>query len=85
MSGEDRVALAIVSGLDRGRWFRGVESGANACQLGGAAGVCQEAEVTDATEALGHGVEQEATNELVHIERHRLARECQKGCVSRFL
>src|SRR5512139_2410143 len=73
MTGEDRVAVAIVSGLDRGRWFRGVESGANACQLGGAAGVCQEAEVTDATEALGQCVEQKATDELVGGERHHLA------------
>src|SRR5215475_11986522 len=73
MSGKDRVALAIVSGLDGRCRFGNIESGANACQLAGATGVRQETEVTDATEAVWQGVEQEATDEFAGIERHHLA------------
>ena len=47
---EDRVALAIVSGLDGRRRLVNIQSDANASQLAGTTGVCQEAEVTDATE-----------------------------------
>ena len=72
MAGENGVALTIVGGLAGWRWFGRIESGANASKLGGAAGVCQESEVTDAAKALRQGVEQEATDELVGVERHRL-------------
>ena len=48
------------------------ESGADARKLGGAAGVRQEAEVADAAEPFRQDVEQEATDELVGVERHHL-------------
>ena len=72
MAGEDCVALAIIGGFDgRGR-LRRLESSADGWKLGGAAGIRQEAEVTDAAEPFRQHVEQEATNELVSVERHHL-------------
>ena len=47
MTGEDHIALAIVDGLGGRRRFGRIESGANADQLGSAASVRQESEVTD--------------------------------------
>ena len=41
-------------------------------ELGGAAGVGQEAEVTDAAEAVGQDMQQEAADELAGVERHHL-------------
>ena len=59
---EQGVTLAIIGGLgDRGR-LRNCERGAEACQLGGAAGVSEEAEVADAAELVREDVEQEAAN-----------------------
>jgi hypothetical protein len=72
MTGEDSVALAIIGGFDgRGR-LRRLESSADGWKLGGAAGIRQEAEVTDAAEPFRQHVEQEATDELINLERHHL-------------
>jgi len=71
-SDEQGVTLAIIDGFgDRRRlWER--ERGADACELGGAAGVAKEAEVADAAELVREDVEEEAANELVGVERHCL-------------
>jgi len=72
MAGEDCVALAIIGGFDGRGWLRRLESSADGWKLGGAAGIGQEAEVTDAAETSRQDVEQEATDELINLERHHL-------------
>jgi len=72
MTGEDCVALAIIGVFDSRRRLRCLESSADGWKLGGAAGVRQEAEVTDAAEPFRQYVEQETTDELISVERHHL-------------
>ncbi|MGY3621772.1 hypothetical protein ACVJGD_007968 [Bradyrhizobium sp. USDA 10063] len=70
MPGQNGVALAIVSRFDRRRWCWRLESAADQCELGGSAGVRQEADVTDTAEAFQQNVKQEATDKLIGFERH---------------
>ena len=49
-----------------------MQSSADGWKLGAAAGVRQESEVPDAAEPFWQDVEQEATDELISIERHHL-------------
>ena len=72
MPGEHGVALAIICGFYAGHRSGNIESGANMREFGGATGVAEEAEMTDAPKSLGQDVQQEAANELVGVERHRL-------------
>ncbi len=69
---EKRGALAIIGGFNFGGRFWSVERGADLRELAGAACVCEEAEMADATEAFGQDVLQKAAHELVGVERHRL-------------
>jgi hypothetical protein len=48
-----------------GRWWNGAECGEAQRQQTGAAAVGEEAEVTDADEAFGEQVQEEATQELI--------------------
>ncbi len=76
MTGEDFVSLAIIGGRDgRGRLWR-LKGRTDSRQFGGTAGVCQEAEVTDAAEPFRQHVEQETTNELIGGQRHHFGRVC---------
>ena len=68
MTGKDGISLSIVDWFGRWRRFWRLESRADAGELGGAADVCEEAEVADATEALRQNMEQKATDELVGVE-----------------
>src|ERR1700686_913960 len=72
MTSEDCVALAIIGGFDGRVRLRHLESRADGWKLGGAAGIRQEAEVTDAAEPFRQHVEQEAADELITLERHHL-------------
>jgi len=47
-----------------------LESSADGWKLGGAAGIGQETEVTNAAESFRQHVEQETTDELINLERH---------------
>ena len=58
-------------------WWRGEQVAAQR-QLGGAMAVGEEADMADAVEAVGQGVQQEAADELVGVERHDLA-SCRHG------
>lgn len=72
MSGEHCVTLAIIGVLDgRGR-LRCFEGGTYDGKLGDAACVRQKAEVANAAEAFWQYMEQEATHELIGVERHHL-------------
>ena len=71
-SDEQGITLAIIGGLGDRRRLWEHERGADACELGGAAGVAKEAEVADAAELVRQDVEKEAANELVDSERHCL-------------
>ena len=53
-------------------WRRHREQLASACDVGGAVAVGEQPIVSDAMEALGQHVDQEATDELVGRQRHRL-------------
>ena len=72
MTGEDCVALAIIGGFNSGSRLRRLQSNADGWKLGAAAGVRQESKVPDAAEPFWQDVEQEATDELISIERHHL-------------
>jgi len=69
-AGEPCAALTIVGGL----WWQGrlgdIERSADLGKLCASMEVGQEPEMTDATEAIGQHVHEEATNELGRIERH---------------
>ena len=72
MTGEDRVALPVITMFGgRPRLWR-QESGTDDGKPGSATCVRQEAEVANAAEPFRQHVEQESTNELVGIERHDL-------------
>ena len=61
------------AGLAASGCFGGIgEQLASACDVGGAVAVGEQAIVSDAMEALGQHVDQEATDELVGRQRHRL-------------
>lgn len=70
MASEDGVALAIVDSVGTWRRLWHLKRRSDAREFGSAAGVCQEAKMTDAAEPLRQYVEQKATDELLGVERH---------------
>jgi hypothetical protein len=70
--GECCVALTKVSRLSGLGRFRSLKGGADSSEFIGAAGVCQETEMADATEAFWKHVKEKTTDELVGVERHHL-------------
>ena len=72
VAGECCVALTKVSrlsGLDR---FGSLKGDADSSEFVGAAGVCQETKMADATEAFWKYMKEKTTDELVGVEHHHL-------------
>jgi len=72
MAGECRVTRAEVNRFVGRRRFRSVKSRTDPGEFGGAAGICQETEVTDAAEAFWQDVKEKAADKLVGVKRHYL-------------
>src|SRR5207245_1422154 len=72
-AGDLLVALAVIGGAGRRRRLGGCQQTAVMSELGDAHTIRQIAVVADAMEAVGQDVEQEAADELVGVEGHRLS------------
>ena len=70
MASKDGVPLAIVDRFGRRSRLWRLKYRSDAREFGDAAGVRQEAKMTDAAEPLRQYVEQKATDELLNLERH---------------
>ena len=72
VAGECSVALTKVSRFNELDRVRGLEGGADSSEFVGAAGVCQETKMADATEAFWKRVKEKTTDKLVGVEHHHL-------------
>jgi len=62
-------------------WWRHIEQPTRSCEVLGAPAVGEEAVVTDAVKSVGQHMDQEATDELVGVERHQLVANVGLGPV----
>jgi hypothetical protein len=72
MADERSTALTIIGSFGNADRVRGIKSRADLGEFVDAAGVCQEAEVPNATEAARKDVKQKATDELLGVKGHHL-------------
>jgi hypothetical protein len=71
MADEPSAALTIIGGFGNADRVRDIKSSADLDEFLGAAGVCQEAEVPNATEAARNDVNQKATDDRPLRLSHR--------------
>ena len=71
MTGQPADALAVTFRRRR-FWRRRSQQGSTERQLPGAVAIGEEADMTDAVEAIRHGVQQEPADEFVGAQRHDL-------------
>src|SRR5436190_8371400 len=65
----------------RGSWVGYGEEPAGQCNVVGPVGISEEAVVTDAMKSVGQDMDQEAADELVGVERHKLIASVALGPV----
>jgi hypothetical protein len=71
----------VIAVAARRGWVGCAEEPAGQCDIGGSAGIGEEAIMADAVEPVGQDVDQKAANELVGIERHKLVTSGALGAV----
>src|SRR5215472_14089198 len=73
--------FGVITRRARRSWLGYGEEPAGQCNVVGPAGIGEEAVVTDAMKSVGQDMDQEAADELVGIERHKLIASVALGSV----
>src|SRR6516162_3691810 len=73
--------FGVIARPARRSWVGYGEEPAGQCNVVGPVGIGEEAVVTDAMKSVGHDMDQEAADELVGVERHKLITSVALGSV----
>src|SRR5207253_9131762 len=73
--------FGVIAGTARRSWVGYGEEPAGQCNVVGPVGIGEEAVVTDAMKSVGQDMDQEAADELVGVERHKLIASVALGPV----